>query len=63
MSSYALCIKLCDRLDNINDMESLSEDKKLKTIEETKFILNGLKDVKLTKTHIKIINTIKKSLK
>jgi len=60
MSSYALCIKLCDRLDNVLDLHSMSEDFKIRTIDETRFILTGLVNRKLTGTHKKIIKSIKK---
>lgn len=53
MSSYALCIKLADRLDNIGD--SPAE----KTIAETTAILNRLETGrKLTATHKILINSI-----
>ena len=63
MSSYALCIKLADRLHNISDMSTMSDEFKHKYSVETNFILNGLKDRKLTKTHMKLISKIKKQLK
>ena len=63
MSSYALCIKLCDRLDNVSDLESTTPEFKEKVITETNFILNGLLDIKLTKTHKKIIKSINKKIK
>jgi guanosine-3',5'-bis(diphosphate) 3'-pyrophosphohydrolase len=63
MSTYALCIKLCDRLDNIKDMATMNEDFKTKYTEQTKFIINGLqKSRDLTKTHKKIIKAINKHL-
>ena len=43
MSSYALVIKLCDRLDNIQDMDNMSQEFKNKYITETNIILHGLK--------------------
>jgi (p)ppGpp synthase/HD superfamily hydrolase len=63
MSSYALCIKLCDRLDNVRDMKSMNPEFKLKYKAETKEILEALKNRRLTKTHKKIINLIEKTIK
>jgi (p)ppGpp synthase/HD superfamily hydrolase len=63
MSSYALCIKLCDRLDNVSDLESMNDEFKQRTITETQFILDGLSSRKLTSTHKKIIKKIQKVLK
>jgi GTP pyrophosphokinase len=60
MSSYALAIKLCDRLDNVSDMKSMSEDFRKKYKDETNFILNRLSGRKLTKTHLKLIKEIRK---
>lgn len=62
MSSYSLCIKLCDRLDNIKDMKSMNKKFIEKYINETNFILEGLKNRKLSKTHNKIIKLIKKEI-
>lgn len=63
MSSYALCIKLADRLHNISDMSTMSDEFKHKYSIETNFILDGLVNRKLTKTHMKLISKIKKQLK
>jgi guanosine-3',5'-bis(diphosphate) 3'-pyrophosphohydrolase len=66
MSSYALVIKLCDRLDNINDMVDMNENFRIKYIKETNFILNGLLDNNgrfLSKTHLRLIKEIRKSIK
>lgn len=64
MSTYALCIKLCDRLDNLEDMKTMSEEFKSKSIAETRFILEGLINGRdLTKTHKGLIKDIKKYLK
>ena len=60
MSSYALCIKLCDRLDNVSDMKDMSDEFREKTISQTNYILNGLTERKLTNTHKKIIKEIHK---
>lgn len=66
MSSYALCIKLCDRLDNVSPREitKMNEDFKKKYKAETWEIVNTLEEKrKLTKTHIKLIKMIKKEIK
>lgn len=59
MSSYALRIKLADRLDNVQDVSPTMNQNK---IDETNFILNELKDRKLTPTHKKLIKLIDKSI-
>jgi len=59
MSSWALVIKLCDRLDNINDLNVADEKFKNKYINETINILEFLIEKrKLSKTHINIIEQI-----
>lgn len=58
MSSYALVIKLCDRLDNICDMREMSESFQQRYVEQTMIILARLKKRKLTKTHEEIIKLI-----
>lgn len=60
MSSWALVIKLCDRLDNVNDLLRCKDDKfKNKYINETIEILNYLiENAKLSKTHVTIIEQI-----
>lgn len=62
MSSYALSIKLCDRLDNISDMKEMSRHFQIRYKEETEYILNKIKTRKLTKTHNKLIKLINKEL-
>jgi (p)ppGpp synthase/HD superfamily hydrolase len=64
MSNYALCIKLCDRLDNVRDVKSMVPDfiKKYKT--ETKEILDALeKGRKPTLTQKKLIKLIRKEIR
>ena len=61
MSSYGLLCKLLDRLDNISDLNGMSEEFILKTINDTKYIIDNL-NRKLTKTHIKIIKDIYKTI-
>ena len=64
MSSWALVIKLCDRLDNIGDLENCNdEDFKANYINQTIDILDYLiKNLNLSKTHITIIEDIISSL-
>lgn len=60
MSSYALCIKLVDRLDNIKDMKEMDIEFVKKTITSTNQILYALESGrKLTGTHRLIIDNIK----
>jgi (p)ppGpp synthase/HD superfamily hydrolase len=63
MSSYALTIKLCDRLDNVSDMEKMDRGFLENYILETTQILSFLERVrKFTKTQKKIVNRIYKEL-
>jgi (p)ppGpp synthase/HD superfamily hydrolase len=63
MSTYTLCIKLVDRLDNIKDMVSMSESFRQKQIDSTTQILEALENGrKLTKTHKLIIGMIRKEM-
>lgn len=63
MSSYALAIKLCDRLDNVSDLATMSPTFVKNYKEETEYILDAIKDRKLTKTHKKLIRLIQKQIK
>lgn len=63
MSSYALRIKLADRLHNVSDLSSLEEAKRNKSIKETEFILNGLGKRHLTKSHKNLIDRISECIK
>ena len=64
MSSYALVIKLCDRLDNIQDMHSMNENFIKKYTIETKYIIDNLvENRKLSSTHKRIIKDISKEIK
>ena len=60
MSSWALVIKLCDRLDNISDLESSNDDSfKMKYLNETIEIIKYLlENRKLSNTHVTIIEQI-----
>ncbi len=64
MSSWALVIKLCDRLDNVTDMKNCSQDFIYKYKNETTEILKYLKENReLSNTHKRIIEEIEKKLK
>ena len=59
MSSWALVIKLCDRLSNVNDLDKCSESFRNKYIKETVTIIDYLiQNRSLSKTHINIIKSI-----
>lgn len=59
MSSWALVIKLCDRLDNVSDLMASNEPFRNKYLSETMEIINFvLEKRELSKTHIKIIKCI-----
>lgn len=62
MSSYALVIKLCDRLDNLRDMDSMTQEFRDRTISDTKYILDNL-NRNLTLTHKKLIRLIRKEIR
>jgi (p)ppGpp synthase/HD superfamily hydrolase len=60
MSSYALCIKLCDRLDNVQDMASMGDEFIARYSKETISILDYVMKhrTKLSKTHIALMGMI-----
>lgn len=60
MSSYALVIKLCDRLDNVEDMQTMDKVFIERYTQETKDILDYVLQhrTKLTKTHDRLIHEI-----
>lgn len=62
MSSYALRIKLADRLHNLRDSTSMSKEFKNKYSQETIDILKGINSRKFTKTHLKLIKKINKQI-
>ena len=63
MSSWGLCLKLSDRLDNISDLNITSPEFKKKYIEETEYIIDTLeKKRELTETQKHLIKDIKKIL-
>lgn len=59
MTSWALVIKLCDRLDNVSDLKNANESFKKKYSKETIEIIHYLINMrKLSSTHISIIQQI-----
>jgi (p)ppGpp synthase/HD superfamily hydrolase len=63
MTSWALVIKLCDRLDNVSDLDIMCEEFRTKYIEETLYIISYItNNKKLSNTHIRIINEILKTI-
>ena len=64
MSSYALTIKLCDRLDNICDMGKMNSDFQDNYVAETQEILQRLLVERegLTQTQINLMEMIRKEL-
>ena len=42
MTNYALCIKLADRLDNLRDSDTLSEERRTKLFSDTRRIMDYL---------------------
>lgn len=63
MTSYALVIKLCDRLDNLTDLNGCSLEKKQRMMTDTRYIIDYLKTHReLTQTHLNIINKLEEVL-
>jgi (p)ppGpp synthase/HD superfamily hydrolase len=63
MSSWALVIKLADRLDNVSDLSNANEKFRTKYKKETEDILNHLeKNRKLSETQKRLIVAIKEKL-
>jgi (p)ppGpp synthase/HD superfamily hydrolase len=63
ISSWALVIKLADRLDNVSDLNQCSEEFRKKYAKETNFILTQLKKKrKLSQTHKKLIKKIEEKI-
>jgi (p)ppGpp synthase/HD superfamily hydrolase len=58
MTSYALVIKLADRLHNCSDLANGSQKFRDKYVTETRFILNGLNARYLSDTHKKLMKMI-----
>jgi GTP pyrophosphokinase len=64
MSDNALVVKLADRLHNVQDIDSMSQDKANKQAVQTDYILQGLKSKRNIKgPHKKIIRQIEKQIK
>ncbi len=64
LDSWALVIKLADRLDNISDLKNAGEEHRKRYKKETEEILENLeKNRKLSGTQTKLANAIKKELK
>ena len=63
MTSYALFIKLCDRLDNVCTLSGCTEKKINKTVSDTRIILDYIKKVRtLTSSQEKVVKAIEKEL-
>ena len=64
MSSWALVIKLADRLDNVSDFETASPEFVKNYRKQTNYILDELeKNRKLSDTQKRLINDIRKKMK
>jgi (p)ppGpp synthase/HD superfamily hydrolase len=63
MSSYALCIKLCDRLANLREMKDMSVEFIEKYVPETWEMVKAARSRKLTKTHKRLLALIEVELK
>lgn len=64
MSSYALVIKLCDRLDNVGNLRNASPSFRVKYVRETLEILEYASlNRNLSKTHLEIMRSIKDTVK
>lgn len=63
MSSYALIIKLADRLDNINDLKNMPIERIKKTFFDTIYMVNYIENKRiLTKAQSDIIQAIRERL-
>ncbi len=64
MTSYALYVKLADRLDNISDLDHSSEEKRQRMYSETKEIIEYLSNaIRFTSSQQKLVDKIKIVLK
>lgn len=64
MSSYALTLKLCDRLDNVSDLEATDVDFTVDYIKQTNYLIEALELGRdLTRTQKKLVKMIKKEIK
>ena len=63
MSSYALIIKLADRLDNLSDISSLPEEKLKKTFFDSIYMVNYIENKRiLTEAQSNLVNAIREKL-
>ena len=63
MSSYALVIKLADRLDNLTDITSLPEEKLKKTFFDTIYMINYIENKRiLTEAQSNLVGAIRERL-
>lgn len=62
MTSWALVIKLADRLQNCSDLANGSEKFRSKYVPETRYIINGLKMRYLSETHKSLIAQIESKI-
>lgn len=63
MSSYALYVKLADRLDNITDLEHTSDEKRIRILNQTKNIIDYLTaHITFTSSQQKLVDKINKIL-
>lgn len=64
MSSYALCVKLADRLDNIMSLEGTTQEKRQRILSQTQNILDYLENhITYTSSQQKLVNAIKDEMK
>ncbi len=64
MTSYALCIKLADRLDNISDLDHSTPEKRERMYRQTDTIISYLAErIKFTSSQQRIVDKIQKVLK
>ena len=64
MTSYALYIKLCDRLDNVCSLNGCTEEKRNRILNDTRIILDNIKaNARLSETHNKVILAIEDEMK
>lgn len=64
MSSYALVIKLADRLDNLSDVKALKVERIQKTFFDTIYMLNYIETKRiLTNSQSNLVNAIRAKLK
>lgn len=64
MTNYALLIKFADRYDNLCDLKKTTQEKRIKTIKDTEYILDYLSTRrKYTSSQQKLVDMIKKQIK